>query len=162
MRLAEATDANTPGGQLSDERPLGSYTAIMGVFGAAFGGALIASRNRLPERIAAGDLMLGSLATHKLSRLLAKDKVTQPLRAPFTENPEESGPSEVSEEAAGSGPQRAIGELLACPYCLGLWVSSAFMYGFVLAPRPTRFVASMLSALSGSDFLQLAYSKSQE
>jgi hypothetical protein len=34
------------------------------------------------ERIDAGDLLLIGTASHKFSRLLAKDKVTSPLRAP--------------------------------------------------------------------------------
>jgi hypothetical protein len=159
--VGKATNANVSGGQLEDERPLGSYAAIMAVFGAVFGGLLVVTRDRLPERIGAGDLVLGAVATHKISRLIAKDKVTQPLRAPFTENPEESAPSEVSEEAAGGGPQRAIGELLACPYCIGMWVASALLYGLALAPRLTRFVCSVFTAHAGSDFLQLAYSKGQ-
>jgi hypothetical protein len=147
---------------MDDDRPLGSYGALMGVFGALFGGLLVLSRDRLPERFRAGDLVLGGVATHKISRLLAKDKVTQPLRAPFTENPESAGPSEVSEEPAGEGPRLAIGELLSCPYCLDMWVGSALLYGFALAPRITRFVASVFTVHAVADFLQIAYSKGQD
>lgn len=147
---------------MDDDRPLGSYAALMGVFGALFGGLLVITRDRLPERFGAGDLVLGGVATHKISRLIAKDKVTQPLRAPFTKNPEEAGPSEVSEEPAGDGPRLAIGELLACPYCLGMWVGSALLYGFALAPRVTRFVASVFTVHAAADFLQIAYKKGQD
>jgi hypothetical protein len=159
--LRDSSNANAPGGQLRDERPLGSYAALMGVFGATFGGLLVLTRDRLPERIGVGDLALGALATHKISRLLAKDEVTQPLRAPFTQNPEKSGPSEVSEEAAGKGPRRAIGELVSCPYCVGMWVASGVVYGLALSPRVTRFVCSVFATHAGSDFLQIAYSKGQ-
>jgi hypothetical protein len=51
----------------------------------------------------------------------------------------------------------AIGELLICPYCLGLWSAGAFHIGLVFAPRATRVVASTLTALTLSDFLQIAY-----
>jgi hypothetical protein len=44
-----------------------------------------------------------------------------------------------------------------CPYCLGLWASGGFHVGLLFAPRATRFSASVLSAMSLSDFLQLAY-----
>jgi hypothetical protein len=159
--LPDRANANAPGGQLSDDRPLGSYATLMAVFAAAFGGLLVLTKDRLPDRIGAGDLALGAVATHKISRLVAKDKVTQPLRAPFTENPEQSGPSEVSEEPAGKGPQRAVGELLSCPYCVGMWVASGVVYGLALAPRVTRFVCSVFAAHAGSDFLQAAYSKAQ-
>ena len=141
-----------------DDRPLFSYAAIMGVFGAL----LALTRGRLPERIGAADLMLGGVATHKLSRIITKDKVTQPLRAPFTENPEKAGPGEVSEEPAGEGPRRAVGELLSCPYCIAMWVATGLLYGFVLLPRLTRLVASIFTALTLSDFLQIAYRKGQE
>jgi Protein of unknown function (DUF1360) len=147
---------------MENDRPLGSYAALMGVFGALFGGLLLVSRDRLPRRFRFGDLVLGGIATHKISRLLAKDKVTQPLRAPFTKNPEEAGPSEVSEEPAGSGPRLAIGELVSCPYCLGMWVGSAFLYGLALAPRVTRFVASVFTVHALADFLQIGYSKGQD
>jgi hypothetical protein len=68
----------------------------------------------------------------------------------------------VSEEPAGEGPRFAIGELLACPYCLGMWTSSGLLFGLVLAPRMTRFVASVFTVHTASDFLQIAYAKGQD
>ena len=102
-------------------------------------------------------MILIGTASHKLSRLLAKDKVTTFLRAPFTEYQGRGGPAEVEERARGEGPRRAIGELLICPYCLGLWTSGAFHAGMLFAPRATRVAASTLTALTLSDFLQIAY-----
>jgi hypothetical protein len=138
---------------------------MMAVFGALFSGALlIATRGgrRLPERIGTADLLTVGVASHKLSRLLAKDKVTSPLRAPFTEFEEEGGPSEFEESSRGEGARKAMGELLICPYCLGLWVVAAFAIGLLFAPRLTRFVASVLAALTISDFLQIAYKAAEE
>jgi hypothetical protein len=40
-------------------------------------------------------------------------------------------------------------------------VAGAFAAGFVVAPRPTRWVAATLSALFGADVMQLAYSKAE-
>jgi hypothetical protein len=63
----------------SEERPLRSYAILSGTYGTAFAGSLVALRARgheLPERITAGDVLLIGVATHKLSRLIAKDKVT--------------------------------------------------------------------------------------
>ena len=112
---------------------------------------------RLPDRTSAGDLVLTGIATHKLSRLIAKDKVTSFLRAPFRRLKGEAGPAELDEETRGEGPRAAIGELIGCPYCLGLWVSTGFGAGLALAPRETRFVAGSLAALTLADFLQVAY-----
>ena len=129
---------------------------------AGFGAWLRSSGRELPERVAPGDLALMTVATHKASRLIAKDRVTSTVRAPFTRFEDDAGPSEVSEQARGRGLRRAIGELIVCPYCLGLWVAAAFAAGLIVAPRPTRWAAATLSALFGADAMQLAYSKAEE
>jgi len=142
------------------ERPLGSYTVLTGAFGALCTGFAVWMRRsgrQLPERVGASDLALITLATHKLSRLIAKDRVTSALRHPFTEFEGDAGPGEVEEAARGSGLRRAIGELLICPYCLGMWIAAAFTAGLAVAPRPTRWLASVFTALFGSDLLQIGY-----
>jgi len=148
-----------------EEPPLLSYAALVGAFNLLLGGALVLARRsgrRLPERVGAADLLSIGVASHKVSRLLAKDKVTRPLRAPFTELEGEGGPSELEESSRGSGARKAIGELLVCPYCLGLWVAAAFAVGLLFAPRLTRFLATIFSALTISDFLQIAYKAAEE
>jgi hypothetical protein len=148
-----------------DERPLGAYTALTAAFGVGLAGALIglkASGRELPERPSAGDLVLAGVATHKVSRLLAKDKVTSFLRAPFTRFQEPSGQGEVEEAPRGTGLRLAVGELLVCPYCVAQWVAAAFACGMVGAPRLTRFIAGVYAAETVSDFLQLAYSAAEE
>ncbi|HYZ81401.1 MAG TPA: DUF1360 domain-containing protein, partial [Solirubrobacteraceae bacterium] len=121
-----------------EHRPLGGYTLLSSGFAAAFTAALIAKRDDLPERIGVQDLLLGGIATHKVSRLVAKDKVTGFLRAPFTRFQERSGHGEVEEAARGRGLRHAIGELLVCPYCVGQWVAGGFAAGYAHAPRVTR------------------------
>jgi alpha-L-arabinofuranosidase len=73
-------------GHADQHRPLGAYTALIAAFnGLAAGGLLAAHRaGRLPERFAASDLALAGVATYRLSRLIARDRVTSGLRAPFT------------------------------------------------------------------------------
>jgi hypothetical protein len=123
-------------------------------------GAVVAAKRSgrdLPERVGPGDIVLIGTASYKVSRLISKKKVTAFVRAPFTELEGKGGPAELEEKPRGSGLQRAIGELLLCPYCLGLWASGAFHVGLLFAPRTTRFSASVLTAMTISDFLQLAY-----
>jgi Protein of unknown function (DUF1360) len=149
----------------SQRPPLLAYTGMMAVFGGLVSAALVAARRsgrELPERLDGRDLAAIGVASHKLSRLIAKDKVTTPLRAPFTEYEEDGGPAEVEERSRGRGARRAIGELLICPYCLGLWVVAAFSVGLLFAPRLTRFAASVFSALTISDFLQVAYKAAEQ
>ncbi len=149
----------------SEQPPLISYAALMSVFGALFGGALVAARRsgrELPERVGAADLVTIGVASHKLSRLISKDKVTSPLRAPFTELEGSGGPGELEERSRGRGARKAIGELLICPYCLGLWVVATFALGLLFLPRLTRFLVAVFSALTISDFLQIAYKAAEE
>jgi len=145
-----------------EDKPLGGYALLMVAFNALCAAGLVASRDRLPERIETRDLTLLAVATHKLSRLIAKDKVTSPVRAPFTRFEEDAGPSEVEETSRGTGVRKATGELLACPFCVGQWVAAGALFGLIHAPRTTRFVASMFAILSGSDFLQIAYKAAQD
>ena len=144
-----------------DQRPpFASYAAFAVLFNASFAGALVAankSGRELPEGVSAGDVVLFGTATHKLSRLVAKDKVAAFARAPFTEFQGKGGPAEVEEKPRGKGLRRAVGELVICPYCVGLWISGGFHVGLLFAPRSTRLAASVLSALTLSDFLQIAY-----
>lgn len=139
---------------------MGSFLAIMGVYLAGVGGLGVLLRRRghvLPERVGLADLALVTVATHKLSRLLAKDPVTSPLRAPFTRFAGTSGPAELQEKVRGSGFRRAVGALVTCPFCLAVWVATGFGFSLLFAPKATRFAASILTAVAGADVLHLAY-----
>ncbi|AQZ69279.1 unnamed protein product [[Actinomadura] parvosata subsp. kistnae] len=139
------------------DRPLGGYVGLLvtygGTVGVAAAVAMLAGR-KAPEQIGLMDLALMAACTHKVSRRLAKDPVTSPLRAPFTRYEGQGGPSEVQEK-----PRGAIGELLACPFCLAQWVATAYAAGLVLAPRVTRLVGATMTAVAVSDWLQFAYAK---
>ena len=145
--------------------PFGIYALLTAIFNAGYAGALVAARRsgrELPAQISPQDVVLIGTASHKLSRLISKDKITAFLRAPFTEYEGRGGPAEVEERARGTGVRRAIGELLICPYCIGLWASGGFHVGLVYAPRTTRLVASTFTALTISDFLQIGYKAAEE
>jgi Protein of unknown function (DUF1360) len=148
------------------DRPLGGYVVVMSVFAALVAGAAglaAATGRRMPNGMSLFDVVLVTLGTHKLSRVITKDAVTSPLRAPFTQYRSSGGPAEVMEEARTSSQLRhAIGELLTCPFCLDLWIATGFALGLVFAPRVTRLVAATLTALTGADFVQLAYAKAQQ
>ncbi len=142
------------------DRPVAGFLAIMGAYATIVSGLGVFLRRRgvvLPERVRFVDLALVTVATHKLSRLLAKDPVTSPLRAPFTRFAGTAGLGELREKVRGTGFRKAIGALVTCPFCLGVWVATGFGFGLVAAPRATRFVASILTAVTGADVLHLAY-----
>ena len=146
-------------------RPLGGYAVLMGTFTAlavAFGAWFHRSGRQLPDSISARDLALLTVASHKTSRLITRDRVTSAVRAPFTEFQGDAGPGEVNERARGDGLRRAVGELLVCPYCLGMWVSAAMTASLLVFPRFTRWFAAALVSFFGSEVLHIAYSRAEK
>ncbi|GIM91034.1 DUF1360 domain-containing protein [Paractinoplanes toevensis] len=157
-RMSRAADGYAP----HEHRPLDGYVTAMGAFGGLAVALAVAARatgRPVPERPSLKDVALVSMATHKLSRLLAKDAVTSPLRAPFAEYSGPAGAGELNEEVrdSGSSVRHGFGELITCPFCLAVWVATGLTGGLVLAPRLTRLGATVLTATAVSDFLQFAY-----
>ena len=160
-KLAEQKEAY----QGDEERPLGGYLAAMATY-SAFAAALVAvaaARDKdVPERFELIDIALTGVATHKLTRIISKEAVTSPLRAPFTRYQRPTGNAELAEEVRGHGARHALGELVTCPFCLGPWIATALTGGLVLAPRLTRAVTAVFSAVAMSDHLQLTYAQQQQ
>jgi hypothetical protein len=143
-----------------EQRPLRGYLVAMGTYGGLVCGLFglgKATGARLPERFELGDTLLLALATHKASRLLAMDAIASPLRAPFTRYEGPAGEAEVVESVRGNGLQHAAGELISCPFCLGLWTATGLTAGMVLAPRLTRLATTMLTSVAVSDTLHIGY-----
>lgn len=139
---------------------IAGYVSVMSVFVSAVAGAAAVGRVRgrgLPAAYDVQDLVLGALATHKFSRLVSKDGVTTPLRAPFTEFEENIGSAEVQESPRPEPARHVLGELLTCPFCLTPWISTAYVVGLALAPRVARTWAAVFGIVGGSDFLQHVY-----
>lgn len=144
------------------EQPMFGYVAVIGgyaVFAAGLAGLVGRRREDLPRRVPVVDIALGGLAVHKAARLLAKDAVTSPLRAPFTEFADASGAAEVSEEVRGHGVRHAVGELISCPFCLAPWVAGAYVGGLLGAPRLARSVAAVFAVVGISDVVQQLYGR---
>lgn len=143
------------------EIPLAGYAALMGAFVAVFAPMLIVAnrRGRLPRRWGLRDITLLGLATHKLSRILARDRIAAPLRAPFTRLEGSTGAGDMQEVARGHGLRRALGSLATCQYCTGVWVAASLAALTVARPRMGRTVASVLAVVTVSDWVNRAYGK---
>jgi hypothetical protein len=141
-------------------RPLGPYAVLTATFSVGFAAAVAAGYRRrggLPQRYSALDIVTAGIATHKISRLITKDKVTAFARAPFVTYEDAIGHGEVEESPRGDGMRYVIGELLVCPYCVGQWVVGALAAGMIGAPEATRLITFMYTAEAIADFLQIAY-----
>jgi hypothetical protein len=147
-----------------NDRPLGGYLKLMAAYAGGTLAAAAAARRtgRVAPRLSPWDVAQLTVATHRLSRTIAKDPVTSPIRAPFTTYEGVSAPSELHEDVRGDGLQHSVGELLTCPMCLAQWVATAFTVGLVFVPGPARLAMSTLTAVAGADALQFAYAKLQQ
>lgn len=144
-----------------EARPLTGYLALLATYGtglAAVAAAVRLTGRRLPERLGLQDLATITVATHRIARLVTKDAVMSPLRAPLTRFEGPAGTGEVNETVRHHGGFRhAAGEMVTCPFCTAVWTATGLTAGMVLAPRLTRLVASAATAVAGADFLHLAY-----
>jgi hypothetical protein len=140
---------------VEEDRPLPEYAALAAAFGTVLAGFLALAGRRLPERMSLTDTVRIGLASYKIGRLIAKDRVTSFVRAPVTEDPEATEPKR-------EGASRAIGELVTCPYCIGLWVASGFAYSLVFFPRQTRFMTTIFGGQAVADFLNAAFVRLQD
>src|SRR5437763_3432858 len=90
--------------EYGESQPLGGYLAAMSVYGLTVGALTLLGRRlgaSLPERLDWSDVALAGVATHKLARLLSKEPVTSPIRAPFTTFEGPTGDAELSEDVRG-------------------------------------------------------------
>jgi hypothetical protein len=112
------------------------YAALIGTYLTGVAGlALLVRRRDSTPTVEARDVIVLAAATNKLARLETREKVTEPLRAPFTEPVEEPDGTRARAAPAARRPgaRRAVGELVTCPFCLSVWIATA-LTGALLSP----------------------------
>ncbi|MFF4019682.1 DUF1360 domain-containing protein [Streptomyces sp. NPDC001843] len=147
------------------EDPLGGYALLAGTFaaGATLFAAVARRRGvRLPPTVPPWDVALMGAAAYKGSRLLTRDRITGFVRAPFTRRESEDQAGEVTDAPRGSGVRRAVGELVSCPFCTSAWLVGALVCAYASAPRATRLVCGGFGALTVADWLQYAWTWTQQ
>ena len=55
--------------------------------------------------------------------------------------------------------RHTIGELLTCPFCMDVWIGTAYVGALQVAPRAARTWAAVFAVTAVSDFLQHAYAR---
>jgi hypothetical protein len=137
--------------QMSDgNRPVSTsdYAALSAGWGALLGAVLVAARDKGDEPVRAGEVLPLGLATFALSKLVAKEKVDSWVREPFVEEG----------EPKGTGVRYAIGELITCTRCVGVWSALGLTALRVTRPREARVVNAVLGASAINDGAQAAFS----
>jgi hypothetical protein len=136
----------------TEPQPYAAYAAIAGTFVAGLG--LVAALARRSPPASALELVALSAATFKASRTLSREKVASFVRQPFVEGESARG---EDERPAGEGLQRALGELVLCPRCIGTWSAATLASTQMLSPRFGRALTWTLAAGAANDFLQAGF-----
>lgn len=134
---------------MSDDREP-QYEAYAAIVGAFLGGlGVVAALARRSPPASALDLVALSAATFKASRTLSQERIASFVRDSFVEGEEE--------RPAGEGMQRALGELVTCSRCVGIWVAAGLASAQMVSPRFGRALTWTLGAAAANDFLQAAF-----
>ena len=133
----------------TDARPARStdYAALSAGWGALLGAVLLAARDKGAEPVRAHEVVPLGLATFALSKLVSKEKVDAWVREPFVEQG----------EPKGSGLRYAVGELITCTRCVGVWSALGLTALRVTRPREARVVNAVLGASAVNDAAQAAF-----
>jgi hypothetical protein len=142
---------------MTNAPPYGTYAALVGVFGAGVAGvaAVAGALGRRPEQLRPLDLLVLSAATFKASRTVAHDEVLSFVRQPFVRGEAHEGDEKPVEDG---GKRQAVGELLTCSRCIGMWAAAGVVGLHVVAPRSGRLLTWSLAASGANDFMQAGFS----
>ena len=111
-----------------------------------------------PDSISGIDLLLLCLATFRVTELFVYDRITRFIRDPFVKREKiikEDGTEEEKVKPAGHGFKRMMGELMICPWCIGIWISTTLTFFFIFAPGVARVFLIACSAAAGGILFQL-------
>lgn len=131
------------------------YAALSAGYGALLGALLLASRDKGDEPVRPEEAASLGLATFALAKLVSKEKVDAWVREPFVDE------YDGVREPKGTGLRRAVGELLTCTRCTGVWSALGLVALRVTHPRESRVVTAVLGASAVNDFAQAAFTWTQ-
>jgi hypothetical protein len=127
------------------------YAALSAGWGTLLGAVLVAARDKGEEPVRPAEVLPLGLATFAMAKLVAKEKVDAWMREPFLEErPDGRHPR-------GTGVRYAIGEMLTCTRCVGVWSALALTALRVTRPREARVVNAVLGASAVNDAAQAAF-----
>src|SRR5919197_490219 len=140
-----------------DRPPYESYAAIAAAFGGllAAAGAVGRALDRDPQCQTPLDFVLLAAASFKAARTLARDEITSFIRQPFVRGHAYTGEGE--EPVPTGGMAQAVGELVTCTRCVGMWTAAGLASTQILAPRFGPLLTWSLGAAAANDFLQAGF-----
>jgi hypothetical protein len=127
------------------------YAALSAGWGALLGAVLVAARDKGEEPVRSAEVLPLGLAAFTLSELVAKEKVDAWVREPFVDEHAEG------RRPNGTGLRYAVGELLTCTRCVGVWSALGLTALRVTRPREARVVNAVLGASAINDVAQAGF-----
>jgi hypothetical protein len=103
------------------------------------------------------NLLLLSLASFRLTRLLIFDKITEFIRAPFFDEIKEEnvgGEVEVYYVPKKTGIKKFFGELLSCYWCTGIWASAGIVSLFLTSANFSTAIILILAIAGLASILE--------
>ncbi|MFK9095470.1 DUF1360 domain-containing protein [Bacillus salipaludis] len=104
------------------------------------------------------NLLILSLATFRLTRLLVFDKITEFIRNPFFDEikeENEDGEMEVYYLPKKTGVKKFFGELLSCYWCSSIWAAALIVALFYLSPAISVPILLILAVAGIASILEL-------
>ena len=127
------------------------YAALSAGWGALLGAVLVAARDKGDEPVSPAEVVPLGVATFALAKLISKEKVDAWVREPFVEeHPDGRRPK-------GTGLRYAVGEMLTCTRCVGVWSALGLTALRVTRPREARIVTAVLGASALNDWAQSGF-----
>lgn len=152
QRSAEAPESGEPPTEPID------YGTLNAAFGALLTALAVAGRHH-PDRVAAAleprDLPLVFAATFAVSKAITRERIGVWVREPFVEEEEEGEDS--GRRPRGRGLRHAVGEVLTCSRCAGVWGALGIVGLRMAAPNGGQVATGVLATAAANDFLQAAF-----
>jgi hypothetical protein len=129
-----------------------NYAALSAGWTALLAALLASAPDERAEPLRPGEVVPLGLATFAVSKMVAKEKVDAWMREPFVDER-----ADGARTPKGEGLRYAVGELLTCTRCVGMWSALGLVALRVKRPREARLVGAVLGASAVNDWAQTTF-----
>ena len=100
-------------------------------------------------------LFVLGLAAWRGANMIANEEITKSVRAPFVDVVEKNGKS--VEQPKPYGWRGAMGSLIYCSSCTGVWVAAILVYSHAFFPVTVSIIALILTLSAGERFFTIIF-----
>lgn len=133
-----------------------SKIVLIIVFSGMFVWFILGIRKEVIEGFRVGwlEAVLLGLAVMRTGRMIAYDRITEPLRLPFTHTVWDQSGAGKTVIARGVGITRSLGQMISCPICVGTWIAAGLVYALAVFPAPVWILVVILGVTGLAELLQ--------